>query len=42
VSALGYGAAKRTGVSAAVLGLLPLGVPLDPAAAQQVVSGGGR
>ena len=41
-SALGYGSSTATGVSPAVLRLLPTGVPLDPAAAEQVVSGGAR
>jgi hypothetical protein len=42
VSALGYGSAGRTAVAASLLALLPTGVPLDPARAQQVVSGGTR
>lgn len=42
VSALGYGSASRAAVAASLLALLPTGVPLDPAAAQQVVAGATR
>jgi hypothetical protein len=42
VSALGYGSSSHTEVAGSVLALLPSGVPLDPAAAQQVVGGAGR
>ena len=42
VSALGYGSSGRSAVSESVLALLPVGVPLDPSAAQQVVRNGNR
>lgn len=42
VSALGFGSAHTTAVAPSVLALLPTGVTLDPAAAQQVVSAGAR